>query len=84
MDEEAKKLVLQNGNVFYLGAVYRGFRQMTSLRPIKKPEDLIGLRLRLPVVKAWIAVWESLGDGANTGSSTETVPSAQKGKSRGF
>jgi len=61
LGEEAKKLVLRNGNMLCLGTVYRGFRQMTSLKPIRRPEDLIGLKLRLPVVKTWIAVWESLG-----------------------
>lgn len=61
LGEKARELVLQNGNMFCLGTVYRGFRQMTSLKPVKTPEDLVGLKLRLPVVKTWIAVWESLG-----------------------
>lgn len=61
LGEKAKELVLQNGNMFCLGTVYRGFRQMTSLNPIRTLEDLVGLKLRLPVIKTWIAVWESLG-----------------------
>jgi tripartite ATP-independent transporter DctP family solute receptor len=64
--QQAKDLVLANGNMVSLGTVFRGLRQTTSNKPITGPADLVGLKLRLPVVQTWIAVWKSLG--------TEPVP----------
>lgn len=63
---KAKSLVKVNGHMESLGTVYRGLRQTTSQKPIRGPQDLAGLKLRLPVVQTWIAVWKSLG--------TEPVP----------
>ena len=63
---KAKDLVKANGHMVSLGTVYRGLRQTTSKKPIQGPDDLAGLKLRLPVVQTWIAVWKSLG--------TEPVP----------
>jgi TRAP-type C4-dicarboxylate transport system substrate-binding protein len=44
-----------------LGTVFRGLRQTTSNKPIAGPADLQGLKLRLPVIPTWIAVWKTLG-----------------------
>lgn len=60
LGEEARALMNQNGNQVALGTVYRGFRQFTSNSPINGPVDFVGLRLRLPPVPDWIAVWSSL------------------------
>ncbi len=38
-----------------------GTRMLTAQRPIARPQDLQGLRLRLPADVAWTAVWRSLG-----------------------
>lgn len=59
--ERAKEQVLRNGNMYTLGYLYRGYRQMTSNKPILGLKDLEGLRLRLPVVPTWVKVWETLG-----------------------
>lgn len=59
--EKAKEQVLKNGNMYTLGYLYRGYRQMTSNKPILGLKDLEGLRLRLPVVPTWVKVWEALG-----------------------
>lgn len=64
LGDEARALIEANGNMLALGTVYRGFRQMTSNRPIAGPDDLIGLKLRLPNAPTWVAVWTAL----------ETVP----------
>lgn len=58
---KAKDQVLAEGNMVSIGTVYRGLRQTTSNKPITGPDDLAGLKLRLPVVPTWIAVWKSLG-----------------------
>jgi len=59
--ERAKEQVLKNGNMYTLGYLYRGYRQMTSNKPILGLRDLEGLKLRLPVVPTWVKVWEALG-----------------------
>lgn len=61
LGEKARAQVLENGHMLGMSTVFRGLRQTTSMKPITGPADLVGLKLRLPVVKTWIAVWESLG-----------------------
>jgi len=61
LGKKAKEQVEKNGNVTYLGIVYRGLRQTTSKKPIYTPADVYGLKLRLPTVKTWIAVWKEIG-----------------------
>src|SRR5262245_15392996 len=61
LGEEARGLIADNSNLLAFDTVYRGFRQFTSNTPIETPSDLSGLKLRLPPVPDWIAVWSSLG-----------------------
>jgi len=61
LGDEARALVAKKGNMKYLGIVYRGLRQMTSNKPIYTPEDVSMLKLRLPGVPNWIAVWKEIG-----------------------
>jgi TRAP-type C4-dicarboxylate transport system substrate-binding protein len=58
---KTKEQLSKNGNMESLGTVFRGYRQMTTKKSIITPEDLSGLKLRLPVVATWVKVWESLG-----------------------
>ena len=51
----------ERGNLVYFGPQMRGFRHMTSARPIESPEDLRGLRMRLPQIPLWVDIWEELG-----------------------
>jgi TRAP-type C4-dicarboxylate transport system substrate-binding protein len=50
----------QKGNVKIVGIVYRGLRQTTAKKPIYTPADVYGLKLRLPNVPTWVAVWKGL------------------------
>ena len=52
---------LERGNLVYLGPQMRAFRHMTSSREINAPDDLEGLKMRLPQVPVWLDVWEELG-----------------------
>jgi len=61
LGDELRTLLGQSGNQVALGTVYRGFRQFTSNAPITGPASFVGLKLRLPGVPDWIAVWSSLG-----------------------
>jgi TRAP-type C4-dicarboxylate transport system substrate-binding protein len=61
LGKKAREQVEKNGNVSYLGIVYRGLRQTTSKKPLYTPADAYGLKLRLPVVPTWVAVWKEIG-----------------------
>ncbi|MGD9124367.1 MAG: TRAP transporter substrate-binding protein [Desulfarculaceae bacterium] len=61
LGKKARALVEKKGNMKYLGIVYRGLRQTTSKKPLYTPTDVAGLKLRLPTVKTWIAVWKAIG-----------------------
>lgn len=50
-----------SGNMVVLAPLYRGYRQFTANRAISGPADFAGMKLRLPPVPDWIAVWQSLG-----------------------
>jgi len=43
------------------GPQKRAPREMTSNRAIHKPDDLKGLKMRLPQVPTWVNVWKELG-----------------------
>lgn len=59
--KKAREIIEQKGNTKYLGIVYRGVRNFTSNKPIRTPADLKGLKLRLPQLPTWVAVWKEVG-----------------------
>lgn len=48
-------------NVHLLGHIERGARNSTSNEPFRTPEEVEGLKLRLPESPTWIKVWQGLG-----------------------
>jgi TRAP-type transport system periplasmic protein len=61
LGKKSQDLILKNGNMNSLSTVFRGYRQMTSKKALNGPDDIAGLKLRLPVVTTWIKIWESVG-----------------------
>jgi TRAP-type C4-dicarboxylate transport system substrate-binding protein len=61
LGQQAQAQMEQNGNLKYLGTVYRGLRQTTAKKPIYTPADAYNLKLRLPVLPTWIAIWKAIG-----------------------
>lgn len=61
LGKKAREQVEKNGKQMYLGIIDRGMRQTTSKKPISTPADVKGLKLRLPQVPTWIAVWKEIG-----------------------
>jgi tripartite ATP-independent transporter DctP family solute receptor len=59
--KEINDMLLEKDKVIVAAIVYRGARQLTANKPIHKPEDVQGLKLRLPEVKPWVEIWKSLG-----------------------
>lgn len=60
--EEAMNRTKQQGNLVYLGAQHTyGSRWTTTNRPFSNPEELRGLKIRMPNLPVWIEVWEAMG-----------------------
>jgi TRAP-type transport system periplasmic protein len=51
----------KNGNLKFLGSINRGVRQTTAKKPLYTPADVYGLKLRLPVLATWVAIWKAIG-----------------------
>jgi tripartite ATP-independent transporter DctP family solute receptor len=61
LGQEARAEMEKNGNLTFLGIIDRGQRQTTAKKPIYTPADVHNLKLRLPVLPTWVAVWKAIG-----------------------
>jgi len=52
---------LEKNDLKYLATIYRGLRQMTTKKPVYTPADVYNLKLRLPPIPTWMAVWKAMG-----------------------
>jgi TRAP-type C4-dicarboxylate transport system substrate-binding protein len=52
---------LEKNDLKYLGTIYRGLRQTTAKKPLYTPADAYSMKLRLPPIPSWMAVWKSIG-----------------------
>jgi tripartite ATP-independent transporter DctP family solute receptor len=59
--KELSALIEKQRGVRTDGIIYRGARYLTSNTPVNTVADVKGLKMRLPPIKAWFRVWESLG-----------------------
>jgi len=60
LGQQAMAEMEKNGNLKYLATIYRGLRQMTTKKPVYTPADVYNLKLRLPPIPSWMAVWKAL------------------------
>lgn len=56
-----RNTVAQRGNTIYLGVIYVGMRHTTANKPLKTIQDFRGLKIRVPMVPAWVEIWKGLG-----------------------
>ncbi|WP_422447464.1 TRAP transporter substrate-binding protein [Thermoanaerobacterium sp. DL9XJH110] len=59
--KEIEKEILEKTHLRPIAWFARGPRYLTSNRPIKTPDDLKGLRVRVPNVPLFVKSWEALG-----------------------
>lgn len=52
---------LEKNDLKYLGTIYRGLRQTTTKKPLYTPADAYNMKLRLPPIPSWMAVWKAIG-----------------------
>ena len=62
-----------------LGYFQRGARHLTSNSPIKHPDDLSGLIVRVPNVPSFVTAWEALGAKPTPMAFSEVFTSLQQG-----
>ncbi|WP_197052454.1 TRAP transporter substrate-binding protein [Halobellus rufus] len=61
MPEDGLNGILMENGIQLGPAFYVGNRCFTSNKPVTSPEDVQGLKLRLPQYETWTAVWDEIG-----------------------
>lgn len=61
MGKKIGELAEEKGGVLDFGPQKRAPRHMTSNRKITGPDDIKGLKLRLPAIPIWVDVWKEVG-----------------------
>jgi TRAP-type C4-dicarboxylate transport system substrate-binding protein len=80
LGQQAQTQMEQKGNLKYLGTIYRGQRQTTAKKPIYTPADVYSMKLRLPPIPSWMAVWKAIGADPVALSLPELYPGLKSGK----
>ncbi|MGI6030487.1 MAG: DctP family TRAP transporter solute-binding subunit [Eubacteriales bacterium] len=76
---DAARAKFEEKGIIYVGNLFRGNRQLTSTKKVETPEDLKGLKLRLPDTAAWVTVWEAMGAITSPIASSEVFSALQTG-----
>lgn len=72
--------ILEPKGITYLGSFHNGFRQLTnSKRAVTKPEDLKGLKIRVPGSAVYMNVFDALGANPTAMSWSEVFTAIQQG-----
>jgi TRAP-type C4-dicarboxylate transport system substrate-binding protein len=53
--------LIQKGNMRLIGLSMRNPRNLTAKRPVRFPQDIIGSKMRVPQIAAWVKIWASIG-----------------------
>ncbi len=77
--ELIEKKILKSINMRPIAWFKRGPRHLTSDRPIKHPNDLKGMILRVPNVPLYVSVWKELGAKPTPMDFSEVFTSLQQG-----
>jgi tripartite ATP-independent transporter DctP family solute receptor len=76
--------ILDPKGVTYIGALHNGLRHWTNnIRPLTKPEDFKGLKMRIPAGEVGMAVFKTLGADPVTIPFSELYTSLQMGTADG-
>lgn len=71
--------IKKQGNQRNLGVVYRGIRHFTANKPVKKPSDVEGVKLRLPQLTSWLKIWKEIGATPTAVALNELYTALQQG-----
>ncbi|MBB1271891.1 TRAP transporter substrate-binding protein [Psychromonas sp. SR45-3] len=78
-----EKQITQKTGLVPIAWFERGARNLTSNKPIKTPDDLDGMTLRVPNVPLFVSVWDALGAKPIPMSFSEVFTSLQQGTIKG-
>lgn len=76
---QIKAQIIEKAKVRPIAYFARGPRNLTSNRAIKSPDDLNGLKMRVPNVPLFVDVWKSLGAQPTPMAFSEVFTSLQNG-----
>ncbi len=81
--EQIKTEIIEKAKVRPIAYFARGPRNLTSNRPIKSPDDLNDMKLRVPNVPLFVDVWKTLGANPTPMAFSEVFTSLQNGTIEG-
>lgn len=61
MGKGIRKAAMDKGKVHIVGIQRRGSRMLTAKKEIRTPDDLKGVKLRVPEIPDWVTVWKEMG-----------------------
>ena len=70
---------LQTKNIRYLAMWEAGFRQLTAQKPVRVPEDVKGMKVRISKNQVYVWLWSALGANPTVMALGETYISLQQG-----
>jgi len=77
--EKAREALSEKANSVYLGVYYVGTRHTSANKPLTKVEDFKGLKIRVPMIPAWVDTWKGIGANPIPISLTELFMALQTG-----
>ncbi|WP_417602924.1 TRAP transporter substrate-binding protein [Primorskyibacter flagellatus] len=77
--DQIKAQIIEKVQIRPIAHFARGPRNLTSNRPITSPDDLNGLKMRVPNVPLFIDVWKALGANPGPMAFSEVFTSLQNG-----
>ncbi|WGW04926.1 TRAP transporter substrate-binding protein [Tropicibacter oceani] len=77
--DQIKAQIIEKVQIRPIAHFARGPRNLTSNRPITSPDDLAGLKMRVPNVPLFIDVWKALGANPGPMAFSEVFTSLQNG-----
>lgn len=83
MADEILTAVREDSGFQLTGALYRGGRQLNSIRPVEELSQLKGLKLRVPNQQTYIDTWQGLGASPTPMSLNEVFSAMEQGAVEG-
>ncbi|MGP3698842.1 TRAP transporter substrate-binding protein [Rhodobacter sp. NSM] len=77
--QQVEAQIIEKAGVRPIAYFARGPRELTSNRPITSPDDLQGLKMRVPNVPLFLDVWQALGAQPTPMAFSEVFTSLQNG-----
>lgn len=77
--DQIKAEIIANAQIRPIAYFARGPRNLTSNRPIASPDDLRGLKMRVPNVPLFVDTWQALGANPGPMAFSEVFTSLQNG-----